>query len=98
MEVINEHLKSDDLTVEQREELEIHADKLSGVLLSIWFPIGVGRKLIMFVLFSIGIYGLEIENDYLLISWILLPCFSPRIVGEVSYLIGRFVGGIRGTG
>ena len=98
LEEINEHLKSDDLTVEQREELEVHSAKLSGVLLSIWFPMGIARKLIMVVIFLVGIYGLVIGNHYFLFSWIILPMFSPRLMGEVSYFMGRISAGTRGTG
>jgi hypothetical protein len=98
LDEVTEHLKGDDLTIEQREELEILQAKLSGGLLSIWFPMGIGRKLIMVVIFLVGIYGLVIGNHYFLFSWIILPMFSPRLMGEVSYFMGRISAGTRGTG
>ena len=94
-EEVKEQLKRDDLTSEERAELVMHADRLSGLLLSIWFPMGIGRKLIMLVIFLVGIYGLLIGNHYFLFSWVILPMFSPRLVGEIAFLMGRFSAGMR---
>ena len=93
---ITELLKSDGLTIEQREEFELLSAKISGSLLSVWLPVDIGRRLIMVILFLIGLYGLMNGNNYFLISWIFLPMFSPRLVGEIAHLMGRFAGGKKG--
>ena len=39
-------LKDKTLADEQRQELEMHADKLAGIVLSAWLPYGLFRKLL----------------------------------------------------
>jgi hypothetical protein len=89
LDEIRELLKDETLSMEERNTLEIHAVALSGALSSSWLPYGWGRRLIMISILALGLYGLAIENHAVLFCWLLLPLFSPRIVGEVSYFLGK---------
>ncbi len=64
-------------------------NQISGYVLSKWLPNGVGRKIIMLALLLLGIYGLFFGSHWFLISWAIIPIFSPRIVGEVATFFGR---------
>jgi hypothetical protein len=64
--------------------------QIAGALLSDWLPSGIMRRMIMFILLLIGLYGFLSEGGYLMFSWLLLPLFSPRCVGEIAYAIGKF--------
>ena len=86
---INEILQDETLTSEQRKEFEALAASLSGVLLSSWLPYGTSRRLLMVGIIILGIYGLFVENYQIFVWWLLLPAFSPRIVGEITLLYGQ---------
>ena len=86
---ITEYLKRDDLTIEEREEFELLSAKIAGALTHDWLPSDLGRRLIMVILFLIGLYGLMDGDNYFLISWIFLPMFSPRLMGELAHLAGK---------
>ncbi len=89
-------LKEENLTIEDREKLEILQAQLSGALLSTWLPFGWGRKLIMILLFIVGAYGLVEGNSYFLIAWLCALLFSPRIVGVFAFAFGRLMAGFHG--
>jgi hypothetical protein len=81
---INEILQDEALTCEQRKEFESHAALLSGTLMSGWLPYGIKRRLLMIGIILLGIYGILFENYGVFVWWLLLPAFSPRIVGEIT--------------
>ncbi len=81
-------LQDETLTSEQRKEFEAHAASLSGVLLSSWLPYGTSRRLLMVGIIILGIYGLFVENYQVFVWWLLLPAFSPRIMGEAAHFWG----------
>ena len=87
-EEITLRLKDTTLTADERAKLEAMRSAVSGALLSTWLPHGNGRRLIMAVIAASGAYGFFAETSILNIWW-LLPFFSPRIVGEAAYLMGR---------
>ena len=86
---INEILQDETLTSEQRKEFEAHAALLSGTIMSGWLPYGIKRRLLMAGIIILGIYGLFVENYQVFVWWLLLPAFSPRIVGEITLLYGQ---------
>lgn len=89
-------LKEGNLTAEERQKLETLQTQLSGALLSPWLPFGGGRRSIIIVLFLVGASGLVQGNGYFLFAWLFLLFFSPRVVGEVAYALGRFMAGLNG--
>ena len=89
LEQIQEMLKDKTLTDEERQELEIHEDKLAGALLSTWLPVGVLRKLLMMTFVLVAVYGFVSGMNWLIASSVIAGMFSPRLVGEVTYLLGR---------
>ena len=101
LEEIQHELATAPLTLQQRNELELHAAKLAGTLLHPWFPVSWGRRLLMAAIILFGLQQAWTGNYEPLIFWLLLPFFSPRIVGECAFLLGRVrrsVGGDRRDG
>ncbi|MFZ6022016.1 MAG: hypothetical protein ACOYT9_00920 [Patescibacteria group bacterium] len=86
---IDRLLKEGNLTPEERQKFEKIRAQLAGVLLSPWLPVDWGRRSIMFFIFLIGLYGMIQGHTFLASLWLLLPIFSPRIVGEVAYALGK---------
>jgi hypothetical protein len=83
------------LTPQQRSELELHAAKLAGALLHPWLPVGWGRRLIMAAIVLFGVQQTWTGNYEALYFWLLLPTFSPRIVGSCAHNLGRVYGLLR---
>lgn len=88
---VNKFLKEERVKPEERLKLEEIKDRLAGSLLTTWLPLDWGRRAIMIVIGICGICGLMLGNALLSLSLFLLPFFSPRIVGESVYAIGRFL-------
>jgi hypothetical protein len=84
-------LQEGNLTPEERQKFETLQAQLAGVLLHPWLPFGWARRLTMFVLLLIGVYGLMEGNNYLLLAWLFMLFFSPRFIGEFLRLIGMFL-------
>jgi hypothetical protein len=78
-----------DLSDSDRQAMQIHAFKLAGLLMSPWIPFGAYRRFIMALLVLAGLVGFVNGQPWALVLWIVAAMFSPRIVGEVSYLRGR---------
>ena len=87
---VRHELDTQPLTPEQRKELEAHAARLAAVLLHPWFPVLWTRRLIAAAIFLFGLQQAWIGNYQPMLLWLLLPLFSPRIVGEAAFLWGRF--------
>lgn len=87
-ELVKNALENDNLSAEERQKLEISLAQMSGYLCSPWLPVGVGRKSIMVALLIIGFYGFLIGKPIIAVCWLLIPLFSPRLVGETLRLIG----------
>jgi hypothetical protein len=65
----------------------------AGELMSIWVPIDWGRRTIMIVLFLIGLGGVISGPRWLIVAWLAAATMSPRILGKVSFALGRFRSG-----
>jgi hypothetical protein len=87
--VIRHKLQTAPLTLQQRSELELHAAKLAGVLLRPWLPVSRRGRLIMAGIVLLGLQQAWTGNYEPMIFWLLLPFFSPRIVGECAFLVGK---------
>ena len=85
-------LKNNNLSPDERKYLESIQPGIAGALMSTWLPFGLAQRIVIIFLFSIGIYGLINSNFSLLLAWLFLPLFSPRIVGTSLYHFGRFFG------
>jgi hypothetical protein len=85
---IKHELDTQPLTEAQRTELQNHASALAGVLASPWFPVPWSRRLIMAAIFLFGVQQALIGNYEPMLWWLLLPLFSPRLVGEAANLFG----------
>lgn len=91
---LGEAQKISELSPETREKLNKAAGAVAGDQLSDWLPDGWGRKIIMAVLFMIGLYG-AIEGPFNLIwFWLAILLFSPRCVGWAAYMAGVFTRGL----
>jgi len=93
---ISRLLKEGNLTAEERQRFEVLQAQLSGILLSPWIPFGWGRRGAMIVLFVLGGLGLAGGNMYFLFAWLIMFCFSPRLVGEFAYYLGKLSSGSNG--
>jgi hypothetical protein len=84
-EQVHRLLATEPLTPNEREELHHHADRLWGVLLSPWLPVPWSRRLIMLGIVLLGLQQAFVGNYEALAWYILLPIFSPRIMGYAAY-------------
>lgn len=91
-------LDTEPLTLERRKELQIHAASLAGAILNPWFPISWSLRLIMVAIVLLGAQqAIWVGNYQPLIWWLLLPFFSPRIVGFAAYSLGVLSRFFRGS-
>jgi hypothetical protein len=97
LDAVHEKLQERDLSPEEREGYEQKAAKYAGILCSPWFPVDWVRRGIMIAMAIIGFSGLIFANYNLILIWLLLPPFSPRIVGEVAYALGKIVEVVNGN-
>jgi hypothetical protein len=86
---IQHELATAPLTPQQRNELELHAAKLAGALLHPWLPVSWSRRAIMAAIVLFGLQQAWTGNYEPLVFWLLLPFFSPRIMGECAFLLGK---------
>jgi len=80
------------LTEEQKKEFSDLKSSISGVLLSSWLPADSGRKYIMLIILFIAICGTLAGIPRFLFLLLILPLFSPRVIGEVVVFFGRIMG------
>jgi hypothetical protein len=82
LEEVTRILKNEKLGPEERERLEKEGKELARVVMSPWLPFNWSYRMMMVAIGAIGFYGL-VEGQYLLLLiWLLLPLFSPRIIGR----------------
>jgi hypothetical protein len=82
LEEVTRRLKYESISPQEREALEKEGRGLLAVVMSPWIPVSFGYRILMLVVVGIGFWGL-IEGQYLyLLAWLLLPLFSPRIIGK----------------
>ncbi len=82
------------LSEEQRQGLEetfsVSRAQLAGLALSVWLPFGTPRKIIMLICLIVGVYNVFMGNLWYLLLLVVVAFFSPRLLGELSTLIGEF--------
>jgi hypothetical protein len=82
-------LATEALTEKERRELQVHAARLAGVNFRPWLPLSWTRRLIMVGIVVLGAQQAVWFGTYEpLVWWLLLPFFSPRIVGFGAYYLG----------
>jgi len=89
LELLTKESQDENLTQERREEIELLMARVSGQLLSIWLPIGITRKILMASFFLIGLLGFFTQYQWLIYSILIAGCFSPKLVGLITYWFGR---------
>lgn len=82
--------KISDLSPEAREKIDKAAGAVAGDQLSDWLPDGWVRKVIMLVILLAGLYGAWRGQHNWLYILLVLPIFSPRLMGWAAYLAGCF--------
>ena len=90
LEKVTGKLRYETLSQEERERLEREGKELARIIVSPWIPFGWGYRMIMAILAGIGLLGIVEENYLFLLAWLLLPLFSPRVVGKVVGAISGF--------
>ena len=80
---ITERLRCDDLSASDRESLEKEGKTLTKIVMNPWIPFDWTYRIVMMAIAAIGCWGL-IRGHYLLVLiWLLLFIFSPRVIGQV---------------
>ena len=74
------------------ENIDIARAALAGVRLSKWFPPGLVRKVLMALCVVVGFQGFFTGSYLYLLSFFVAGIFSPRIVGELAFAVGRIAG------
>ncbi len=82
LEEVTRRLKYDQLSPQEREQLEKEGKGLMGIIMSPWIPVSSGYRILMLVVIGIGFWGLLEETYSYLLIWLLLPLFSPRVIGK----------------
>jgi hypothetical protein len=83
LEEVTRILKNEKLSPDERERLEREGKELARAVMSPWLPFSWNYRVMMLVIAAIGFWGLA-EGVYLLVLvWLLLPIFSPRIIGRL---------------
>ena len=92
LEEVTKRLRHEKMSAEERERLEREGNQLARAVMSPWLPFGWGYRIVMVVIAAVGFLGL-IEGQYsLILLWLVLPFFSPRIVGECLNAVTGFRG------
>ena len=90
LEEVTMKLKYEKISPEERERLEREGKELAIVVMSPWFPFDWRYRIIMIVIAAIGFWGLIQGQYFFCLVWLLLPLFSPRIVGKFLGVITGF--------
>jgi hypothetical protein len=90
LEEVTRKLRYENMSQEERERLEREGKELARIIVSPWIPFGWGYRMIMAILAGIGLWGIVEENYLFLLAWLLLPLFSPRVVGKLVGAISGF--------
>ncbi len=87
---VTDALDDETLSLEDRQELENHKASLSGALLSPILPTGIVRIFCMFGCFALGASSFYTDYEFLVWFFLVGCSFSPRLIGEIAVLLGRF--------
>lgn len=86
---IDDALREGKLTPEQRAAFAALSVELSKQLVTTWFPAGWLRRSGMLSLLVVGGYGFLVEVELFIWCWLIMPIFSPRIMGDRFHSISR---------
>lgn len=88
-EAIKKIMEDKELADEMEEVSPGIKAQMAGYLLSPWLPHGATRKILMIIIALVGLVGGGVYGQKLFFLLLLiLPFFSPRIIGEVARFIG----------
>jgi len=90
LEEVTRRLRYESISPEERARLEGEGKELARMIVSPWIPFSWGYRSIMMVLAAVGLLGIAEENYLLLLAWLPLPLFSPRVVGKLVGAISGF--------
>jgi hypothetical protein len=82
LEEVTRRLKNEKLGPDERERLEREGKDLARVIMSPWIPFTWSYRMMMVAIAAIGVWGLAEDQYLLVLVWLLLPLFSPRIMGR----------------
>ncbi len=90
LEEVTMKLKYENISPEERQRLEKEGKELAIAVMSPWFPFDWRYRIVMIAITAIGFWGF-IQGQYLfMLVWLLLPLFSPWIVGKFLGVITGF--------
>ena len=75
-------LADQNLTAERRTELQNHELILSAVLTRPLWPLSWSKRLLMVLIFAVGLQQVWAGHYAGALWWLLLPLFSPRLNAE----------------
>ena len=81
-------ISDDSLKEVNKQFREIETD-LVGLIMSRWFPYGIVRRIIMLIVFLLGLYGAIKITVLFILLWLSLPLFSPRITAYTVAFFGK---------
>lgn len=85
-----EALKSQTADEEILAIIDKFAAGIAGSRLRSWLPRGTGRKLAMLGIAAATVFGVVYgQSPYWLLLLLMLPTFSPRVVGEILFFVSR---------
>jgi len=89
-EVIKKIMENKELADEMEQVSPGIKALMTGYLLNPWLPHGATRKILMVAIALVGLVGGVVYGQkFFFLLLLILPFFSPRIVGEVAMFIGR---------
>jgi hypothetical protein len=90
LEEVTRILKYENISVPEREKLEKEGRELAKVMMTPWIPFDWSYRIIIIFIIAVGFWGLTQGMYFLMLLWLLLPLFSPRIVGKFLISITGF--------
>lgn len=90
LEKVTMMLKYEKISPEERERLEREGKELATVVMSPWFPFDWRYRIVMIAMIAIGFWGLIQDQYFFMLVWLLLPLFSPWIIGKFLGVITGF--------
>ena len=87
LEDVTKMLTHENISPQERDRLEREGKELTRVVMSPWLPFDWSYRISIIAITAIGFWGLIQGKYFLILIWLLLPLFSPRIVGEFLLVI-----------
>ncbi len=90
LEEVTRVLRYENISVPERGRLEKEGRELARVVMSPWIPFDWSYRIIITIIAAVGLWGLTQGMYFLMLIWLVLPLFSPRIVGKFLSAITGF--------